>query len=67
MQIAFESRGDFEVLARSAMTALPPAKLSQLMTMGAKQSSPENNISFSDLKAGDPFDTTKFFSVSRST
>ena len=63
MQIAFESRGDFEVFARSAMIALSPAKLSQLMTMGAKQSSPDGDASFSDLKAGDPFDTTKPFRV----
>jgi TonB family protein len=60
LQIAFESRGDFEVLARSMMLALPPAKVTQLMTMGLNQSSPDNG-SFTDLKAGDPFDTTKPF------
>jgi TonB family protein len=63
MQLAFESRGDLEVLARSAMLALPPAKLTQLMTMGAKKSSPDGDTSLTELKADDPFDTTKPFRV----
>jgi len=63
VQLAFETRGDLEVVARSAMLSLPTAQLTQAMSMGAKKSSPESNASFSELKAGDPFDTTKPFRV----
>jgi TonB family protein len=63
VQIAFESRGDLEVLARAAALSLPASKLAEVMTLGAKQSSPDSTASFSDLKAGDPFDTTKPFRV----
>lgn len=63
VQIGFESRGDAEVLARAAMLALPPAKLAQLMTAGAKQSHPDGDAAFTDLKAGDPFDTTNPYRI----
>ncbi len=63
VQIAFESRGDLEVIARAAALNLPANKLAEAMTLGAKQSSGNSNASFSDLKAGDPFDTTKPFRV----
>ena len=63
LQLAFETRGDLEVVARAAMLSLPIGQLTQIMTMGAKKSSPDSNVSFTDLKAGDPFDTTKPFRV----
>lgn len=63
LQLAFEARGDLEVLARSAMLSLPLSQLTQAMSMGAKKSSPDSNASFTDLKTGDPFDTTKPFRV----
>jgi len=63
LQLAFETRGDLEVVARSTMLSLPLSQLTQAMSIGAKKSSPDSNASFSDLKAGDPFDTTKPFRV----
>jgi TonB family protein len=63
LQLAFESRGDLEVVARSTVLSLPIGQLAQAMTMGAKKSSPDSDVSFTDLKAGDPFDTRKPFRV----
>jgi TonB family protein len=63
LRLAFEIRGDLEVVARSAMLSLPISQLTEAMSMGAKKSSPDSKASFSDLKAGDPLDTTKPFRV----
>jgi TonB family protein len=63
VQIAFEMRGDLELVARSAMLSASPSKLAEIMTSGAKQSSSDSNVAFTGLKAGDPFDTTKPFRV----
>lgn len=63
VRLGFESRGDLEVLSRAALVAFPPAKLSQLMTAGAKQANPDGDATITDLKAGDPFDTTNPFRI----
>jgi TonB family protein len=63
VQIAFEMRGDLELVARSAMLSASPSKLAEVMTAGAKQSSPDSTVAFTGLKTGDPFDTTKPFRV----
>ena len=63
VQIAFEMRGDLELVARSAMLSASPSKLAEVMTAGAKQSSPDSSVTFTGLKTGDPFDTTKPFRV----
>ncbi|MGC2280210.1 MAG: TonB family protein [Candidatus Acidiferrales bacterium] len=63
VRVAFETRGDIEVIARSAMLALPADKLAELMAQGAKVSAPDSDTSFTELKAGDPFDTTKPFRI----
>lgn len=61
MKIAFESRGDLEFLARAGMLNVTPSKLTEAMTLGAKRTSPDSGVSFTGLKSGDPFDTTKPF------
>jgi TonB family protein len=63
VHLAFETRGDIEVIARSSMLALPADKLSELMAQGAKVSAPDSDTSVTELKAGDPFDTTKPFRI----
>jgi TonB family protein len=63
VQIAFEMRGDLELVARSAMLSASPSKLAEVMTAGAKQSSPDSSVTFTGLKTADPFDTTKPFRV----
>ena len=61
VKIAFDSRGDLEFLARTGMLNVTPSKLTEAMTLGAKRTSPDSGVSFTDLKWGDPFDTTKPF------
>ena len=43
------------------MLNVTPSKLTEAMTLGAKRTSPDSGVSFTDLKWGDPFDTTKPF------
>jgi TonB family protein len=59
LEVAFETRGDIEVLMRAGMTALQPSQMAQLMTQGAKQANAKSDLEVTDFKAGDPFDTTK--------
>jgi Flp pilus assembly protein TadD len=61
--LSFECRGDLEVLLRAGMTAMTPAQLTQVMAAGAKQAQSNSNVSFSDFKADDPFDTQKPFHI----
>ena len=63
VHLSFESRGDLEVLSRAALVALPAAQLTQIMAAGAKQANPDNDTAFTELKSGDPFDTTNPFRV----
>lgn len=59
LELAFETRGDIEVLMRAGMTALQPSQMAQLMSLGAKQADAKSDLEVTDFKAGDPFDTTK--------
>jgi tetratricopeptide (TPR) repeat protein len=61
LQLVFETRGDFEVLFRAALVAMPASQFSQFISAGAKQASAKNDTAITDFKAGDPFDTTKPF------
>jgi tetratricopeptide (TPR) repeat protein len=61
LQLAFETRGDFEVLFRAGLVAMPASQFSQLVSAGARQSDPKSDIAITDFKAGDPFDTSKPF------
>jgi TonB family protein len=63
MQLAFETRGDAEVLVRAAMVSMPPSKFAQYISLGAKQADPKSDLEIADFKAGDPFDTTKPYRV----
>jgi len=63
LQLAFETRGDIEVLIRAGMTAMPSSQLVQLMSQGAKQADPKSDLEIADFKADDPFDTTKPYRV----
>jgi TonB family protein len=63
LRLAFETRGDLEVLIRAGMIAMPSSQLVQLMSQGAKQANPKSDVEFSDFKAGDPFDTTKPYRI----
>ncbi|MGB8522024.1 MAG: DUF3857 domain-containing protein [Candidatus Acidiferrales bacterium] len=61
LQLAFETRGDIEVLMRLGMTAMPASKLTQMFLAGARQADPKTDIAITDFKASDPFDTSKPF------
>jgi TonB family protein len=61
LELAFETRGDIEVLARAGMTALQPAQLAQMMAQGAKRADAKSDLEVTDFKASDPFDTAKPF------
>ncbi len=63
LELAFETRGDIEVLARAAMTELRSSQVAQLMSQGAKQANAKSDLEVTDFKAGDPFDTTKPYRV----
>lgn len=58
-RVAFETRGDIEVLLRLGLTQLQLSQLAQMMTAGARQADKNTDMSFSDLDATDPFDTRK--------
>ncbi|HYL86511.1 MAG TPA: DUF3857 domain-containing protein [Candidatus Angelobacter sp.] len=58
-QMTFETRGDAEVLLRLGLTQVPLAKLTEIMAAAARQSDKTTDISFTDLEATDPFDTSK--------
>ena len=61
LQLAFETRGDFEVLFRAGLVAMPASQFSQFVSAGARQADPNTDTAITDFKAGDPFDTSKPF------
>jgi len=63
LELAFETRGDIEVLARAGMTELQSSQVARLISQGAKQANAKSDLEVTDFKAADPFDTTKPYRV----
>jgi tetratricopeptide (TPR) repeat protein/transglutaminase-like putative cysteine protease len=57
--LAFETRGDLEVLMRVGLTQVSLSQFSELMAAGARQAGKGTDVAFSNLDASDPFDTRK--------
>jgi hypothetical protein len=55
--LSFETRGDGEVLLRRLVQA-SPAQLQSMMEAAAKKSSKTEDVTFSNLDASDPYDTS---------
>jgi transglutaminase-like putative cysteine protease/tetratricopeptide (TPR) repeat protein len=56
--LQFETRGDWEVLFRIGLVQSSPEQLQNAMEAGARKSSKAEDLTVSDIDAGDPYDTT---------
>jgi tetratricopeptide (TPR) repeat protein len=64
-KIGLDTRGDLEVLIRTAVMQLPAGQITALMEQGAAVASKSSDSEFniSDFRTGDPTDTSKPFHV----